>query len=192
MKQLQIDVFSNNQVWLSSPLLYTIIAIHSVMNKDMKFCTMKNLDRDYHTTFSRWEKLEIFWMGNPRKCLVAPRHFLDKKWQKTPSSHQVFPYSKMVQNAWQPPSIFQMGNPKKCLMTTKRFLDEIFQKTPSDHQAIFGLKILENTQWLFGIFWIRSPRKHLVAIKHFLDKKWQKMPSDRQAFFGWKIFKNVW
>ncbi len=133
MKQLQIAVPSSIQVWLFSPPLYTIIVIHSVMNKDMRFCTMKNLDCDYHTTFSRWEKLEIFWMGNPRKRLVAPRHFLDQKWQKTPSNHQVFPYSKMVQNAWQPPSIFQMGNPRKCLMTTKRFLYGKFQKTPSDH-----------------------------------------------------------
>jgi len=41
---------------------------------------MENLDCDYHTTFSKWEMLQNFWMGNPRKCLVATKHFLDQKW----------------------------------------------------------------------------------------------------------------
>jgi hypothetical protein len=60
MKQLYIDVPSSIQIWFSSPLLYTIIAIHSGMNEGMRFCTMKNLDCDYHTIVSRWEKLEKF------------------------------------------------------------------------------------------------------------------------------------
>jgi hypothetical protein len=73
-------VFNNIQVWFFSPFLYTIIAIHLVINEGMRFCTMENLDHHYHTTFSGWERLPgVFWIKNGRKYLAATWHFLDEK-----------------------------------------------------------------------------------------------------------------
>jgi hypothetical protein len=46
------------------PLLYTFLAIHSIINEGMRFCTIENLVYHYRTTFFGWEMLENVWWSS--------------------------------------------------------------------------------------------------------------------------------
>lgn len=178
MKQFQIDVLSSIQVWFSSPLLYTIIAIHLVINDAMRFFTIGNLDFHYFTTSSGWVMLKnvqrppgVFWIKNPRKCMVATKCFLYRKSQKMFGDHQAFYGWKMVENVQWLLGVFQLENVRKHLAVVKRFWIENSNKC------------VVIAQQLLRIFQMENARKCLMHAMCFLDTKCQKTPGSCQAFF---------
>ncbi len=135
--------------------------------------------------------LIVFWIRNARKCLVATRHFLDRKCQKTFDDRQAFPLGlEMLQNTSQLPNIFWIENAQKFLAIAKHFLDQQFQKCLmaimcflgwksqkmfSGHQAFFRLEIIKKVWQLTNTFWIKEKRES------------QRKASSCQEFFQYPI-----